>query len=134
VRDLLFDGVPEVAESGIAEPVDVQQQKVKVEPFGPVGRSWAPVGEVRLVRRRLVPVQRFPVVFVLRAVVRAPGRSGQRRIEMGHGIVRRLGPRGFDPGAPERGQGIDLSPQVGMHGSFRVLELTDGAPRDILDD
>jgi hypothetical protein len=90
VGDLLLDGVPEVVESGIAEPVHVEQKVVQVEALGPVRRTRTAVRDARLVGRWPVTLQRFGVVLVLGTVVGPPGRPGERRVEMPHRIVRRV--------------------------------------------
>ncbi len=130
MRELLLDRLAEVAQGRETEPVHVEQEIVEVQPLGPVRRTGGMNRPAVGVEERAVPREGLAVMLVLGSVERAAGGPHERRVEVCdrvvHGRVR------FELGL-DRGLG-DLSPEVGMDGTRRVLELLDRAAGDVLDD
>jgi hypothetical protein len=140
VADLLVDGEPQVLERRGAELVHVQQEVVQVDPLRAVRRARGASGVARSrLTLRSVALERLAMVFVLGTVVGSAHRPDEGRIDMVDGVVRHrfrgnTSRRGRPGRALLRGARRDLSFEVGVDRTARVLEIPDRSAGDVLHD
>jgi len=128
--DLLLHSAEQVPETGVAQAIDMEEEIVKVQSLGSVGRSRGPPAPPVRRRLRSMAIERLGVVLVRGAVVRAAGRTDQRRIQVLHRIVRRVLVRRIRCGR----RSVHLPAKVRVHRPPRVLELSDRPTSDVLND
>ena len=124
--EFLVHGELEVPQRRSVQSVHVQEQVVKVEALGAVGRPRD------VARKWLMSFEGLGVVFVLRAVKIPSGGTDQGRIEPFYRVVGFY--RGTGRGGRVRSDPEVLSPEVRMHWSLGVLEFSDRSARYVLDD